>query len=211
MARHRRSTASRLPGRVSRTTHLSDLVGCWLFPARRRPVKIIILHGDAAAQRTGELHLGHALTASLQDALARWHRMLGDPTLWVPGKDHAGIATQWVVERMLASEGTGRHALGRERFEERIWEWVARYGDTIDEQHRRLGTSCDWSRIRFTLDPGPARAVRTTFVNLFNKGLIYRHERIFNWCPRCATALSDLEGRSRRTGWEAIPHPVPAG
>ena len=142
---------------------------------------------------TGELHLGHALTASLQDALARWHRMLGDPTLWVPGKDHAGIATQWVVERMLASEGTDRHALGRERFEERVWEWVSRYGDTIDDQHRRLGTSCDWSRIRFTLDSGPARAVRTTFVNLFNKGLIYRHERIINWCPRCATALSDLE------------------
>ena len=142
---------------------------------------------------TGELHLGHALTASLQDSLARWHRMRGDPTLWLPGKDHAGIATQWVVERALAEEGTNRHELGREKFEARVWEWVARYGSTIDEQHRRLGASCDWSRLRFTLDPGPVRAVRTTFVNLYRKGLIYRHERIINWCPRCATALSDLE------------------
>ena len=142
---------------------------------------------------TGELHLGHALTASLQDSLTRWHRMCGDPTLWLPGKDHAGIATQWVVERALAAEGTNRHELGREKFEERVWDWVALYGNTIDEQHRRLGASCDWSRLRFTLDPGPVQAVRTTFVNLFNKGLIYRHERIINWCPRCATALSDLE------------------
>ena len=142
---------------------------------------------------TGELHLGHALTASIEDALARWRRMCGDDTLWLPGKDHAGIATQWVVERLLAEEGTNRHELGREQFQERVWEWVDRYGNTIDEQHKRLGTSCDWSRLRFTLDPGPAKAVRTTFVNLYRKGLIYRHERIINWCPRCATALSDLE------------------
>ena len=155
----------------------------------RRPFCVIMPPPNV----TGELHLGHALTASLQDSLARWHRMRGDPTLWLPGKDHAGIATQWVVERALAEEGTNRHDLGRERFEERVWEWVARYGNVIDEQHRRLGASCDWSRLRFTLDPGPVRAVRTTFVNLFRKGLIYRHERIINWCPRCATALSDLE------------------
>ena len=142
---------------------------------------------------TGELHLGHALTATIEDALTRWHRMLGDDTLWLPGKDHAGIATQWVVERLLAEEGTNRHDLGRDKFQERVWEWVARYGNTIDEQHKRLGTSCDWTRLRFTLDPGPARAVRATFVNLYHKGLIYRHERIINWCPRCATALSDLE------------------
>ena len=142
---------------------------------------------------TGELHLGHALTAALQDILIRWRRMLGDSTLWLPGKDHAGIATQWVVERLLASEGTNRHEIGREKFQERVWEWVETYGDTIDEQHKRLGASCDWSRLRFTLDPGPVDAVRTTFVNLFNKGLIYRHQRIINWCPRCATALSDLE------------------
>jgi valyl-tRNA synthetase len=142
---------------------------------------------------TGELHLGHALTASLEDALTRWHRMLGDAALWLPGKDHAGIATQWVVERLLASEGVTRHELGREKFLERVWDWVRQYGDTIDRQHQRLGASCDWSRLRFTLDPGPSRAVRTTFVNLYRKGLIYRHERIINWCPRCSTALSDLE------------------
>ena len=142
---------------------------------------------------TGELHLGHALTASLEDALCRWRRMMGDSTLWLPGKDHAGIATQWVVERLLASEGTSRQEIGREKFEERVWEWVEKYGNTIDEQHKRLGASCDWSRLRFTLDPGPVKAVRTTFVNLYNRGLIYRHERIINWCPRCSTALSDLE------------------
>ena len=142
---------------------------------------------------TGELHLGHALTAAIEDALVRWRRMRGDAALWLPGKDHAGIATQWVVERLLAAEGTNRHALGREGFQERVWEWVGRYGNTIDQQHQRLGTSCDWSRLRFTLDSGPAKAVRATFVNLYHKGLIYRHERIINWCPRCATALSDLE------------------
>ena len=142
---------------------------------------------------TGELHLGHALTASIEDMLCRWHRMLGDSTLWLPGKDHAGIATQWVVEQQLAREGTSRQELGREKFLERVWEWVRLYGDTIDKQHKRLGASCDWSRLRFTLDPGPSKAVRTTFVNLYRKGLIYRGERIINWCPRCNTALSDLE------------------
>ena len=142
---------------------------------------------------TGELHLGHALTAAVEDVLCRWHRMRGDATLWLPGKDHAGIATQWVVEQQLAREGTSRQELGREKFLERVWEWVGKYGNTIDEQHKRLGASCDWSRLSFTLDPGPSLAVRTTFVNLYNKGLIYRGERIINWCPRCSTALSDLE------------------
>lgn len=142
---------------------------------------------------TGELHLGHAFTAAVEDVLCRWHRMQGDPTLWLPGKDHAGIATQWVVEQQLTREGTSRQELGREKFLEKVWEWVRKYGNTIDEQHKRLGASCDWSRLRFTLDPGPSKAVRTTFVNLYNKGLIYRGERIINWCPRCSTALSDLE------------------
>ncbi len=142
---------------------------------------------------TGELHLGHAARGAVEDVLSRWHRMLGEPTLWLPGKDHAGIATQWVVEQQLAREGTGRQELGREKFLERVWEWVGKYGNTIDEQQKRLGASCDWSRLRFTLEPGPSRAVRTTFVNLYNDGLIYRGERIINWCPRCATALSDLE------------------
>ena len=156
---------------------------------QRRPFVVIMPPPNV----TGELHLGHALTASVQDVLCRWHRMLGEPTLWLPGKDHAGIATQWAVEQRLAAEGTSRQELGREKFLERVWEWVGRYGNTIDQQHQRLGTSCDWSRLRFTLDPGPSRAVRTTFVNLYRKGLIYRGERIINWCPRCSTALSDLE------------------
>ncbi|MBI4282460.1 MAG: valine--tRNA ligase [Chloroflexi bacterium] len=142
---------------------------------------------------TGELHLGHALTATLEDIMTRWHRMKGEPTLWLPGADLAGIATQVMVERTLAREGLTRQQMGRERFLERVWEWVRLYGHAIDEQHKRLGVSCDWTRRRFTLDEGPSLAVRTTFANLYNKGLIYRGERIINWCPRCATALSDLE------------------
>jgi valyl-tRNA synthetase len=142
---------------------------------------------------TGELHLGHAITAALQDALTRWHRMRGFSALWLPGTDHAGIATQVMVERQLAEEGTNRHELGRTAFIDRVWQWVETYGTRIDEQHRRLGASCDWTRRRFTLDDEPSFAVRSTFVNLYNKGLIYRGERIINWCPRCMTALSDLE------------------
>ena len=142
---------------------------------------------------TGELHLGHALMAALEDIMVRWHRMKGDPTLYLPGTDHAGIATQVVVERTLANDDLTRHDLGRMAFVQRVWEWVDEYGGTIDEQLKRLGASCDWSRKRFTLDEGPSRAVRTTFVNLYKKGLIYRGERIINWCSRCATALSDLE------------------
>ncbi|PKB72877.1 MAG: valine--tRNA ligase [SAR202 cluster bacterium Io17-Chloro-G7] len=142
---------------------------------------------------TGELHLGHALEKAIEDALVRWHRMLGDPTLWLPGTDHAGIATQWAVERRLAEEGKNRHQFDREEFVEMVWDHVRKFGGVIHEQSRRLGLSADWSRHKFTLDPGPSRAVRTTFLNLYKKGLIYRHERIINWCPRCATALSDLE------------------
>ena len=142
---------------------------------------------------TGELHLGHAQRAAVEDALTRWRRMRGDAALWLPGVDHAGIATQVVVERELAEEGLTRHDLGREKFVERMWDWVERYRGRIQTQHYRLGVSCDWTRERFTLDPGPSRAVRHTFVNLYRKGLIYRGERIINWCPRCATALSDLE------------------
>ena len=142
---------------------------------------------------TGELHLGHALEKALEDALVRWRRMSGVPTLWLPGTDHAGIATQWAVERQLAAEGRDRHELGREKFLKLVWEHVEKYGGIIHEQSRRLGISADSSRHKFTLDPGPVKAVRTTFVNLYNKGLIYRHERMINWCIRCATALSDLE------------------
>ena len=142
---------------------------------------------------TGELHMGHALTAAVEDAMIRWHRMKGDPTLWLPGVDHASIAAQVVVERLLAKEGTNRYQVGREKFLERMWQWTNECRSRIGQQHRRLGTSCDWSREKFTLDAGPSLAVRTTFVNLYNKGLIYRGERITNWCPRCSTALSDLE------------------
>jgi len=142
---------------------------------------------------TGELHLGHALTAAIEDIMIRWHRMKGDPSLWLPGSDHAGIATQNVVEKDLAKEGLSRHDLGREAFIKRVWQWKEKYGNIITEQHKRLGASCDWTRECFTMDPGPAKAVRTTFANLFRRGLIYRGERIINWCPRCATALSDLE------------------
>ncbi|MFH1662634.1 MAG: valine--tRNA ligase [Chloroflexota bacterium] len=142
---------------------------------------------------TGELHVGHALTATLEDIMIRWHRMLGEPALWLPGVDHSGIAAQVVVEKLLAKEGTNRHELGREKFLERMWQWANSCRGTILKQHQRLGVSCDWDRETFTLDEGPSRAVRTVFVNLYNKGLIYRGERIINWCPRCATALSDLE------------------
>ncbi len=142
---------------------------------------------------TGELHYGHALTIALEDLMSRWHRMKGDPTLYLPGTDHAGIATQVVVERMLSKENRTRHELGRKQFIETVWQWVHQYGGRIYEQIERLGASCDWSRQAFTLDPGPSKAVRETFVNLYNKGLIYRGERIVTWCPRCSTALSDLE------------------
>ena len=142
---------------------------------------------------TGELHLGHALESALQDIMTRWHRMKGEPTLWLPGVDHASIAAQVVVERELAKEGTDRHKLGREKFLERMHKWVANYRHIITQQHMRLGISCDWTRLRFTMDEESSRAVRTTFKRLYDKGLIYRGERIINWCPRCGTALSDLE------------------
>jgi len=142
---------------------------------------------------TGSLHIGHMLEHTEIDVTVRWHRMLGDNTLWLPGTDHAGIATQMVVERKLAEEGLNRRDMGREAFEKRVWEWKAQYGDTIKRQMIRLGASCDWSRERFTLDPGLSRAVREVFVQLYQKGLIYRGEYMVNWCPRCHTALSDLE------------------
>ena len=142
---------------------------------------------------TGELHIGHALTATLEDILTRWHRMMGEPTLWLPGVDHAGIAAQVVVEQILAGEGIDRHRLGREKFLERMWQWARDCRGAIANQHQRLGISCDWDREVFTLDKGPSRAVRTAFLRLYQKGLVYRGERIINWCPRCTTAISDLE------------------
>jgi len=142
---------------------------------------------------TGQLHLGHALTATIEDTLIRWHRMLGDETLWLPGTDHAGIATQYIVEQAIQKEGLDRREIGREEFLKRVWLWVEEYGDKIQKQHRRLGVSADWSRETFTLDEKPSLAVRTTFKNLFDKKLIYRGDRIINWCPKDLTALSDLE------------------
>jgi valyl-tRNA synthetase len=142
---------------------------------------------------TGSLHIGHALDHTLIDALIRRRRMQGYNTLWLPGMDHAGIATQNVVERELAKEGLSRHDLGREAFVERVWQWKAESGGKILGQMRRLGDSVDWSRERFTMDAGLSRAVQTIFKQLFDDGLIYRAERIINWCPRCLTALSDIE------------------
>ncbi len=142
---------------------------------------------------TGQLHMGHALDNTLQDILIRWRRMQGYNTLWMPGCDHAGIATQIKVEEELSKEGVSRYDLGRDKFIERVWEWKAQYGDRITNQLKRLGASCDWERERFTMDEGCSRAVREVFVTLYEKGLIYQGDRITNWCPRCNTALSDIE------------------
>jgi valyl-tRNA synthetase len=142
---------------------------------------------------TGNLHIGHVLVYTLHDIVSRWRRMAGDDVLWLPGTDHAGIATQMVVERQLASEGIDRRELGREKFEARVWEWKEKYGTNITDALRNLGSSCDWSRERFTLDDGLSRSVRKVFVQLYNEGLIYRDRYIVNWCPGCQTAISDLE------------------
>jgi len=142
---------------------------------------------------TGVLHMGHAHNNTLQDILCRYRRMQGFNVLWMPGTDHAGIATQNVVEKGLAKEGLTRHSLGRKKFVERVWDWREQYGGLIIKQLKRLGASCDWDRERFTMDEGLSRAVRTVFVRLYEEGLIYRGNYIINWCPRCQTALSDLE------------------
>ena len=142
---------------------------------------------------TGSLHVGHALNHSLQDILIRWRRMQGRNVLWLPGTDHAGIATQNVVEKQLMNERMSRESLGRERFIERVWQWKATYGNTIVNQQKQLGESCDWDRLRFTMDEGLSKAVIEAFVRLYEDGLIYRGERLINWCPRCLTALSDIE------------------
>ena len=160
---------------------------------------------------TGSLHLGHALESAIQDAVVRWRRMQGYSTLWLPGTDHAGIATQMVVERdLLQREEITRHTLGRDKFIERVWEWKEEYGGKIQEQRKRLGASCDWDRAKFTMDPGPAAAVRKTFVSLYKEGLIYRGNRMVNWCPSCQTALSDLEviHEERESGLYKFKYPL---
>lgn len=172
----------------------------------KRWEKDAISHADAQSEKpsfsivipppnvTGSLHLGHALNSTLQDILSRWHRMRGDNVLWLPGMDHAGIATQNVVERQLAAEGgKDRHELGRNAFIERVWDWKEKSGGTILNQLKRLGASCDWERERFTMDDGLSRAVGDVFVRLYKEGLIYRDQRLINLCPHCRTALSDIE------------------
>jgi valyl-tRNA synthetase len=166
-------------------------------PGGGRPYAIVIPPPNV----TGSLHMGHALNNTLQDVLVRMKRMDGLTALWVPGTDHAGIATQYVVERHLAAEHRTKDDLGREGFVERVWRWKEESGGTIIRQLKRLGASCDWSRERFTMDPGLSRAVREVFVRLYEDGLVYRDDYIVNWCPRCATVLSDLEvEREERDG-----------
>jgi len=155
----------------------------------KKPYSIVIPPPNV----TGALHMGHALNNTLQDILCRWKRMQGYNVLWMPGTDHAGIATQNVVERQLTAEGKDRYDLGREAFIERVWKWKAESGGQIIGQLKRLGASCDWKRERFTMDEGLSKAVRTVFVKLYEDGLIYRDNRLINWCPRCHTALSDIE------------------
>src|SRR3990167_1642621 len=145
---------------------------------------------------TGTLHMGHGFNQTLMDALTRYHRMRGDNTLWQPGTDHAGIATQIVVERQLDAQGLSRHDLGREKFLEKVWEWKEHSGSTITRQMRRLGASCDWDRERFTMDAGLSKTVTETFVGLYHEGLIYRGKRLVNWDPKLLTAVSDLEVES---------------
>ena len=142
---------------------------------------------------TGQLHMGHAMDNTMPDILVRYHRMLGDDTLWLPGTDHASIATEVKIIQALAKEGLTKQDLGREGFLKRAWEWKAEYGGRIERQLRRLGSSCDWRRERFTMDEGCSKAVQEVFVRLYEEGLIYRGNRIINWCPECRTALSDAE------------------
>jgi valyl-tRNA synthetase len=176
-------------------------------PGEGKPFTIVIPPPNV----TGALHMGHALNNTLQDVLTRFKRLQGYRTLWQPGTDHAGIATQSVVEKMLAKEGVRRQDLGREKFVEKVWEWKHEYGGRIVGQLKRLGSSCDWSRLRFTMDEGLSRAVREVFVKLYDDGLIYRGNRLINWCPKLQTALADEE-RTRRgssgpsgTPWTAGP------
>ncbi|MDQ1650105.1 MAG: valyl-tRNA synthetase, partial [Frankiaceae bacterium] len=170
-------------------------------PASDRPTFAIVIPPPNV---TGSLHLGHALGHTIMDALTRRKRMQGYDALWLPGMDHAGIATQNVVERELGKEGLSRHDLGREAFIERVWQWKEEYGGKILGQMRRLGDGLDWGRERFTMDEGLSRAVRTVFKRLHDDGLIYRAERIINWCPRCMTALSDIEVDHRDTDGELV-------
>jgi valyl-tRNA synthetase len=164
-----------------------------LFQAFERAWCAGVLHSTAAAERDGTLHMGHAFQQTLMDVLTRYHRMRGFNTLWQLGSDHAGIATQIVVENQLRAEGKSRRDMGRAAFVERVWAWKEESGSTITRQMRRLGTSGDWTRERFTMDEGLSAAVRETFVRLHEDGLIYRGKRLVHWDPKLGTAVSDLE------------------
>mgnify|MGYP002610961072 CR=1 FL=1 len=175
----------------------NDIYQAWetsgAFTAHRVPGKKPFTIVMPPPNITGQLHMGHAMDCTLQDAAIRYHRMKGDPTLWLPGTDHAAIATEVKIVEAMAKEGLTKDSIGREAFLERAWKWKDEYGGRIVHQQRRMGVSCDWSRERFTMDEGCSKAVREVFVNLYNKGLIYKGHRIINWCPHCATALSDAE------------------
>src|SRR6201988_5057933 len=176
-------------------------------PGDKRPVFTLLLPPPNV---TGRLHMGHMLNQTQMDIIVRWHRMRGFLTLWLPGTDHAGIATQMMVERQLAKEGKRRQELGREAFIERVWEGKREYGGSILEQMKRLGASVDWDRTYFTMDENLSRAVREVFVRLYEEGLIYRGKYIVNWCPWHETAISELEVKNaEETGklWE-IRYPV---
>ena len=142
---------------------------------------------------TGSLHMGHALNNTIQDILIRWKRMEGYSALWLPGTDHASISTEARVVNKIKSEGKTKEELGREGFLKEAWDWTHKYGSTIKNQLKKLGVSCDWTRDRFTLDEGLSKAVEEVFIRLYEKGLIYRGDRIINWCPSCKTAISDAE------------------
>lgn len=151
---------------------------------------------------TGILHMGHGLNDTIQDVLIRYRRMCGYQSLWMPGIDHAGIATQNVVEKDLAKEGLRKEDIGREEFTKRLWEWKDKYGSTIIDQLKKLGASCDWQRLRFTMDDAYSDSIKEVFIRLYRKGLIYRGNYIINWCPRCKTALSDEEAAHKEIdGW----------
>src|SRR5438309_4402624 len=176
-------------------------------PDAQQPVFTLLLPPPNV---TGVLHMGHMLNQTEMDIVIRWRRMLGFLTLWLPGTDHAGIATQMMVERQLATEGSSRQKLGREAFVQRVWDWKKHYSGAIQEQMKRLGASVDWDREYFTMDENLSRAVREVFVRLHEQGLIYRGKYIVNWCPRCETAISELEVKHEEipgTLWE-IRYPV---
>jgi len=180
------------PQKIEKKWYENSLKNGYFTPKKdenKKPYTIIIPPPNV----TGILHMGHVLNNTLQDVMIRYKRMTGVPTLWIPGVDHAGIATQNVVEKQLANEGKTRHEIGREELIKKIWDWKEEKGGRIIEQLKQLGCSCDWTRERFTMDEGLSEAVKEVFIQLFEKGLIYKGKRIINWCPRCVTALANDE------------------